>query len=296
MDQEPKAPTYRENIEPCYLCGASYFTDRKGTVRDDSSLRVVECGGCGLVTLSSREHIRAGHYEGSGMHGEIAPSVDAWLRQSEIDDERRVRMLQSALTNRRVLDVGSGACGFVRKAQAFAREIAAVEPERRIAEYWAGEMTIYPSIEAAGDGYDLITAFHVVEHLPQPRETLKSWATRLAPGGRLVIEVPNAEDALLTLYECDAFQRFTYWSQHLFLFNADTMRQLATQAGLRVASVQQYQRYPLSNHMHWLSQGKPGGHQRWSFLDTDTLSEAYAASLAAIGKCDTIVTYLERAS
>ena len=108
-----------------------------------------------------------------------------------------------------------------------------------------------------------------------------------------MIEVPSSEDALLTLYDSDMFQRFTYWSQHLFLFNAETLRILAAQAGLRVVSIQQFQRYPLSNHLHWLSRNLPGGHQHWSFLDTPALTEAYAASLAAVGKCDTIIAYLE---
>jgi 2-polyprenyl-3-methyl-5-hydroxy-6-metoxy-1,4-benzoquinol methylase len=61
----------------------------------------------------------------------------------------------------------------------------------------------------------LITAFHVVEHLPDPRAILKALANMLAKNGRMVIEVPSSEDVLLTLYDSDAFQRFTYWSQHL---------------------------------------------------------------------------------
>ena len=55
----------------------------------------------------------------------------------------------------------------------------------------------------------------------------------LAKNGRMVIEVPSSEDVLLTLYDAEAFQRFTYWSQHLYLFNAETLRRLAEQAGLR---------------------------------------------------------------
>ena len=93
-----------------------------------------------------------------------------------------------------------------------------------------------------GGGYDLITAFHVVEHLSDPIAILKTLAAKLSKNGRMVVEVPSSEDALLTLYDSSAFQHFTYWSQHLFLFNAETLRQLAKQAGLRIASIQQYQR------------------------------------------------------
>jgi hypothetical protein len=133
----------------------------------------------------------------------------------------------------------------------------------------------------------------VLEHLPDPRATLRELARLLAKRGRLVVEVPSSEDALLTLYNNDAFQRFTYWSQHLFMFSAETLRRLALQAGLRVVSIQQFQRYPLCNHLHWLSRNRPGGHNKWPFLDIPALNEAYASSLAAIGKCDTLIGYFE---
>jgi SAM-dependent methyltransferase len=279
---------------PCYLCRHSRFVRRDGSVRDDPSLGIIECADCGLVTLTSLDHVGRDHYEQSGMHGASPPSVESWLRETDADDERRFQMLQPALVNRRVLDFGSGAGGFVSKAQSVVREIAAVEPERRVREHWKGEMTVLPSLDTAGSEYDIITAFHVIEHLPDPRATLAELGARLAKKGRLIIEVPSASDALLTLYDCAAFQNFTYWSQHLFLFNAPTMGELVRQSGLRLVSIQQYQRYPLSNHLHWLSHGSPGGHQRWAFLDNAILSNAYAASLASVGMCDTIIAYVER--
>jgi hypothetical protein len=110
----------------------------------------------------------------------------------------------------------------------------------------------------------------------------------------MVIEVPSSEDVLLTLYDSDAFKHFTYWSLHLFLFNAATLETLAKQAGLKVMAIQHYQRYPLSNHLHWLSQGKPGGHQLWAFIDTPELMQAYSQALASIGKTDTLIAHLER--
>lgn len=278
----------------CYLCNHSEFKIRKGSVRDAPALQILECIKCGLVTLSSRAHIREGHYEDSGMYGDEIPSIESWVRGTDEDDQRRFEMLKASLVNRKVLDFGCGTAGFLRKAQKTAAEVAGVEPERRVREYWGESIKIHGCLDDAGTGYDLITAFHVIEHLPDPRPMLSDLASRLKDGGRLVVEVPSSEDALLTLYDSDAFQRFTYWSHHLFLFNAETLRRLAVQAGLSVVSIMQFQRYPLSNHLYWLSFGRPGGHQYWSFLDTPTLTEAYAASLSAAGKCDTLIAHLEK--
>jgi 2-polyprenyl-3-methyl-5-hydroxy-6-metoxy-1,4-benzoquinol methylase len=279
---------------PCYICNNSDFSVRKGAARDDSSLRIIECTNCGLVALSSFEHIQTEHYEDSGMHGDALPPMESWLRVTEQDDQRRFEMLKSAIVNRKVLDFGCGAAGFVRKAQSLAAEVAGVEPESRVREYWGDSVALHRELDDVGGGFDLITAFHVIEHLPDPRATLRELAARLKNRGRLVIEVPSSEDALLTLYENDAFQHFTYWSQHLYLFNAETLRQLAIQAGLQVVSIQQFQRYPLSNHLYWLSRNRPGGHQHWSFLDSPELKNAYANILAAIGKCDTLIAQLEK--
>lgn len=278
----------------CYLCGASEHRLRDGAVRDDPGLSILECAKCGLVALSETEQIAKGHYEDSGMHGAALPPMETWLRTTEEDDRRRLEILRSSILNKTLLDFGSGACGFLKMAEPFASRVSGVEPERRVREHYAGELELFGSVEEAGTSYDVITAFHVVEHLPDPRAMLRLLGERLASNGRLVVEVPNSDDALLTLYKSSAFQHFTYWSQHLYLFNERTLRQLAEQARLRVVAVQQYQRYPLSNHLHWLSHRRPGGHVHWSFLDSPALEAAYAASLAAVGKCDTIVAFLEQ--
>ena len=279
----------------CYLCDSTTFTHRKGQVRDAPDLRILECTYCGLVMLSSLEHIHSGFYEESGMHGAEPAPMETWLNETDWDDLRRFEMLKPLLTNKKILDFGCGAGGFLNKAQELAGNVAGIELERRVCEYWEGKITIYPDFESARGKYDLITSFHVVEHLPDPRGILKTLANMLAEDGRMVIEVPSSEDALLTLYDSAAFQRFTYWSQHLFLFNAETLLKLAEQAGLRIVTIQQHQRYTLANHLYWLSQGKPGGHQKWSFLDNQELKTAYASSLAAMGKCDTLIAHLELA-
>jgi SAM-dependent methyltransferase len=278
----------------CYLCGGGFKT-RKGIVRDRPELRIMECLNCGLVQLDSFEHIRPGFYEGSGMHGPNQASMDSWLRDTERDDRRRFEMLMPILPNRRVLDFGCGAGGFLQRARDLATEVVGVELEERVRSYWEGRIQIVADLDQAGDEWDLITAFHVVEHLPDPICILKKMGARLSENGRLFLEVPSASDALLILYESDDFQNFTYWSQHLFLFTSDTLRQLAERAGLKVLSIQQYQRYPLSNHLYWLSKGKPGGHQAWSFLDSHDLSAAYGAALASIGQCDTLIAHLQQA-
>lgn len=128
--------------------------------------------------------------------------------------------------------------------------------------------------------------FHVLEHVAEPLPLLERLRQT---GARLIVEVPNADDALLTLYHSEAFSHFTYWSPHLYLYNAGTLPRLLKKAGYQVVYVRQYQRYPLSNHLYWLAKGKPGGHKIWPFFNSAELEASYSAALGAIGKCDTIL-------
>ena len=79
----------------CYLCGSKDCFRRPGRVRDNDTLDVLECCNCGLVYLSSFDHLHEDYYEQSGMHA-TAIDVLAWLRQSAPDDERRFNHFSQA--------------------------------------------------------------------------------------------------------------------------------------------------------------------------------------------------------
>jgi hypothetical protein len=104
-----------------------------------------------------------------------------------------------------------------------------------------------------------------------------------------VVEVPHALDALLSLYEVEAFKDFTYWSCHLFLFTENTLRSALEKAGFLHVNVEYVQRYPLANHLYWLAKGKPGGHKVWALLGAPGVDAEYAAKLAELRVTDTLV-------
>jgi 2-polyprenyl-3-methyl-5-hydroxy-6-metoxy-1,4-benzoquinol methylase len=281
----------------CYLCGADELQQRQVGVRDNPRLILCECSRCGLLQLDSKSHISQGHYENAGMHGPSPQSIQRWLSESASEDRRRYKMVEGFVTNKKVADFGCGNGGFLNLVKGKAAKATGIELDARVKKYWSGNLDIVQDVASLESAkYDLVTAFHVIEHLKNPRRILEELRDILAEKGTLIIEVPNSEDALLTLYECRAFRKFTFWSQHLYYFSSSTLAMLAKQAGLRITAIQQYQRYPLSNHMHWLSRGEPRGHICWKFLDTPALEEAYARSLGAVGKCDTLIAWAKRDS
>ncbi len=284
-------------MKSCYLCGSGSFNRVEGKVRDRPELGILKCSHCGLVCLENFDHVHDEYYESDyTVENHPAQQWRDYISECRVDDERRLSQILPLVTARGYLDVGCGAGGILIKARPYCRIVAGVEPQSR----WRNELrnegfNIYASIgEVPDQGHDVISLFHVLEHVPEPLPFLAKVARKATNGGVLIIEVPSADDALLQLYRCKAFSEFTYWSPHLFLYNLHTLRLLLSKAGLadRI-TIQQVQRYPLSNHLMWLAMGKPGGHQTWSFLDTPALTAAYTAQLGSPGMCDTLIAMVQ---
>jgi 2-polyprenyl-3-methyl-5-hydroxy-6-metoxy-1,4-benzoquinol methylase len=277
----------------CYLCGNKEHNQRPGSVRGNPELKVLECTACGLVFLSSCDHINDDLYENSGMHGQEVMDIQTWSRETAWDDERRFGYLKPLIPDKSLLDFGCGTGGFLLLARKLAAKAHGLELENRLKNHFKNHgLTVFHSLSEIpkdAGGYDIITLFHVLEHIPDPKSELIALSKNLTDDGQIIVEVPNAVDVLLTLYNSAPFSNFTYWSCHLFLFTVKTLEMLASQAGLKINYIKHIQRYPLSNHLYWLSRGKPGGHKLWHFLDSPEIHTAYEKQLAAIGRCDTII-------
>lgn len=273
----------------CYLCGSQEYEVIAPRVRDSKDIQVLKCIHCDLVFLSQTDYIADDFYEKSGMLN-YNVNLDEYRKNSYKDDKRRFSSLQEKIKNKKILDFGCGAGGFLHMASRLSAECSGIELDNYIRAYLNKEgLRCYKNLEEVKDKkYDVITMFHVLEHLEKPKDTLKKIKDLLMPEGTLIIEVPNADDALLKFYKSKEFAAFTYWSCHIMLYNATTLKKLIKCVGESEVSVKQIQRYPLSNHLYWLSQQKPAGHIKWGALSDTDLDIAYEKVLGSLGMCDTI--------
>ena len=221
------------------------------------------------------------------------------LRHCGPDDRRRAGLLRSAVAGKRWLDVGTGLGGLLDLLKDTAREAAAVESQhgaRRMLRDLG--YAVFSALEEVPDAsVDVMTMFHVYSFVPDPIAFLAVAARKLAPGGSLCIETPNARDALLTQFDCAAFREFSLWgegrrgSEHLILHTRDSLTRFIAAGGLRLASVEGIQRYPLANHLHWLAEEKPGGHVAWQHLLNARLDHDYEQLLASLDLTDTLIAW-----
>jgi 2-polyprenyl-3-methyl-5-hydroxy-6-metoxy-1,4-benzoquinol methylase len=141
---------------------------------------------------------------------------------------------------KRLLDVGCGAGWFLR----ISKKLGAIEQGIEPSEYAAGiaqkqglhvfhgTLESYVEQSPAGTQFDVITANHVIEHVPEPVETLRAMKRLLAPGGFAWIGVPNASYPI-----CRALKGrrvSTDLPCHLMHFTPASMAEAGRRAGLNV--------------------------------------------------------------
>lgn len=207
--------------------------------------------------------------------------------------ERRLSAYKDLTKDKNVCDFGCGSGQFIQAIKSQAKSIIGVElQEQHISNLnekgikCVADLKLIPN-----DSIDLIVSFHVFEHLPDPRHILNELKNKLNSNGQLLIEVPHARDLLLSDHmNCQAFKEFTLWSEHLILHTKESLQKILESTGFEILKMDGVQRYPLSNHLGWLTSSKPGGHTGpLSQIDTPSLIKEYENALEEIDATDTIV-------
>lgn len=277
----------------CRLCGGESF-ERKGSIRTTKKIaanKILECLNCSFVFLNDDSHISEFHYEQSLMHVSHLSLKESRDNTTE-EDLRGFIMLETEIKDRDLLEAGSGNGGFLKLAQDSANTVQGIEPERKHHENFKAEnLNIYSSLYYFKENIaavDVIVSFHVIEHVKNPTDFLTELLAVLRKNGKLFMETPNSNDALIKLYESTSFKNYTYWDNHLVLFNHKSFEyMLGKIEGIKYKSIP-VQRFGIANHLHWLAAEKPGGHKHWAFLETDLIKSEYKNQLSSLQMNDTL--------
>jgi 2-polyprenyl-3-methyl-5-hydroxy-6-metoxy-1,4-benzoquinol methylase len=145
---------------------------------------------------------------------------------------------------------------------------------------------ISDNLNNLNEKYDIITMFHFLEHIPYQIKTLKELKKKLTKNGKIIIEVPSADDFLLQLKE---FKKFTFWSEHLILHTENSLRKILEVSGFKKINIKYYQRYNFSNHLGWFIKRMPGGHNSYKNISDAKINKEYSDYLIRRKSTDTLI-------
>jgi SAM-dependent methyltransferase len=245
----------------CRLCGGARLAPvHRGVPRlggtEPSQFDVARCPDCGLLQTTpvpTAEQLRriyeADSYTWQPPAG-LMGAAEAFYRKALVRADQ-ARVLAEACRRargRRLLDVGCGDGLLVSEARRAGLDACGVDypgtprwPECDPAWKRSADLEAFDEPAAA---WDVVSFFHVVEHLRDPVSTLRRVRQWLRPGGVLVVQVPNAASIQAGLFG-------TRWygldvPRHLLHFDPATLSRLLATAGFDVERLR---------HVSWRDNG-----------------------------------------
>jgi 2-polyprenyl-3-methyl-5-hydroxy-6-metoxy-1,4-benzoquinol methylase len=210
---------------------------------------VVQCDGCGICFTNPRPNtssIGAFYREDYGPH----LRAKAPRRRSRFARHRPEKEPVPWHGRGRLLDFGCGAgeylalmqsCGWSVAGLDFSPSAAAIAQDRLGVTVHVGTL---PHPELAAESFDVITMWHVLEHLHDPLAALRAARGILVPGGKIHIAVPNIDSWPFRWFGRSWFGLDL--PRHLTHFTPMTLMQMLEKAGYRPDPAR------LVRHSDWL--------------------------------------------
>ncbi len=231
----------------CPLC-----SERRQTVFHQwPSFTVNKCFACGFrfIDTSAPEYPQDAQY----VYDEPG---DFAINPQQPHIQRRVRdILRFKQPPGRALDVG---CGKGEVSVALVQvgfDCTGLDMKERLINYlqrhqptvrWMRADT--DELERMGEQFDVISLYHVLEHLSKPVECLANIKRLLLPGGLVVIEVPNVNGWEAKLKGPNWHY---YKVDHVNYFRPSDLKHVAEVCGLRVLAVRGYQHFSYPQEVWW---------------------------------------------
>ncbi|WP_313374668.1 class I SAM-dependent methyltransferase [Chishuiella sp.] len=156
-----------------------------------------------------------------------------------INLNNKFNLINDVAKGKKILDYGCGVGDFLELMQQKGYDVLGMEPNptaRTIAQKKIGESKVV-SIELKNiqQKFDVITLWHVLEHIPNLNETIIELKNHLTENGVLIIAVPNHES-----YDAKYYGK--YWAaydvpRHLWHFSKNSMEKLLDNFGMKIENI-----------------------------------------------------------
>lgn len=236
-----------ERLDNCPLCNSGHFHNKiitKDYSISEESFAIVECENCKLNFTNPRPSKTDIHtfYDSDAYisHTEKNHSIYdlAYRTVRYFTLKSKLRLINGLNTKKQILDFGCGTGNFLGSCKDAGWKIFGIEPNqkaRQVAESLIGQPVFATLSDLEVKKFNVITLWHVLEHIHDLQDTMKNLKSMLKKKGFLVIALPNNES-------WDAKYYKEYWAgydvpRHLYHFNPKTFKKLAESNKLRISKI-----------------------------------------------------------
>jgi 2-polyprenyl-3-methyl-5-hydroxy-6-metoxy-1,4-benzoquinol methylase len=253
----------------CDLCGSTGTLAQSGIADPDGNLEGTwgfqRCDSCGVYWLDPAPPVhelwkayatyhthtrRPGHRLGRAIFSLVHRCLrlgllPLWMASGLKREADYLRFMTLADEPAgRLLDVGCGGGRFLNRMKRRGWQVEGTDFDEQAAKKVTARYGIRTYVgdlaqcELPADSFDVITMSQAIEHLYDPKGTLRECLRVLKPGGLLVMTTPNALSRGAA--EFGAFWRGWEAPRHLHLFTVESLRRLTESAGFDVAEARTY--------------------------------------------------------
>lgn len=233
-DIKSSTPDGRFEYVPCNLCGSReykpLFTSRDYLFYSSETFFLVQCSTCGLVFMNPRP-LNMDYYYRDYHRKILDKDLLMWLVP---DRARKITQVKRCGT---LLDVGCGTGAFLHSMSKLGWEVYGNDTSQHACDYAKNELGLKNvfcgsliSADLPQDYFDMITLWHVLEHLKEPRQTLEKIRLLLKDDGILVIESPDFSSVQSKIFKSKWYGLDL--PRHLYQVSPVLLKKMASTAGL----------------------------------------------------------------
>ena len=238
-----------EIIKRCPVCEKNNFTEflkGKDHFLTREEFTIVECSDCGFRFTNPRpdekEIVR--YYDSTDYIAHDAgkqnliQTIYKTIRKFTI--KKKYSIVRKNSNGNALMDIGCGTGEFLNYCRRMNFDTTGVEPNEKARKFASEEfgLTIFNESklnEFSPATFDVITMWHVLEHVHALNERMTRINQLLKPGGTLIIAVPDSDS-------WDAVNYKDFWAaydlpRHLYHFTQSSLNRLATKNGFSVEKI-----------------------------------------------------------